>query len=128
MGSGAGLDRWGKSRLHRDSIPGPSSPWRVAIPTELSGPMWSGITGVSVKVPTSAGTATFCTTTVQFVLLQLHHSADIVMRSGLTACAQLDRQLFGMRCLSTQSELSLMMAVVAAPKHVSVYFEFIRTF
>jgi hypothetical protein len=26
MGLGAGLDRHGKSRLHRDSIPGPSSP------------------------------------------------------------------------------------------------------
>ena len=31
----AGLDVCGKSRLHRDSIPGPSSPYRVAIPTEL---------------------------------------------------------------------------------------------
>jgi hypothetical protein len=28
----------GKSRPHRDSIPGPSSPYLVAIPTELSGP------------------------------------------------------------------------------------------
>jgi hypothetical protein len=26
VGSGAGLNRWGKSRLHQDSIPGPSSP------------------------------------------------------------------------------------------------------
>ena len=34
----AGLDRCGKSRLHRDSIPGPSSPYPVAIPTELPGP------------------------------------------------------------------------------------------
>jgi hypothetical protein len=34
----AGLDKCGKSRPHRDSIPGPSSPWPVAIPTELPGP------------------------------------------------------------------------------------------
>jgi hypothetical protein len=27
--SRAGLDRCGKSRPHRDSIPGPSSPWRI---------------------------------------------------------------------------------------------------
>jgi hypothetical protein len=33
-----GLDGCGKSRHHRDSILGPSSPWRVAIPTELSMP------------------------------------------------------------------------------------------
>ena len=31
----AGLDRGGKSRPHRDSIPVPSSPWPVAIPTTL---------------------------------------------------------------------------------------------
>jgi hypothetical protein len=35
VGPTAGLDRCGKTRLHRDSIPEPSSPWRVAIPTEL---------------------------------------------------------------------------------------------
>jgi hypothetical protein len=34
----AGLDVCEKSRPHRDSIPGPSSPWPVAIPTELPGP------------------------------------------------------------------------------------------
>ena len=32
----ASLDGCGKSCPHRDSIPGPSSPYRVAIPTELS--------------------------------------------------------------------------------------------
>jgi len=32
----AGLDGDGKFCLHRDRISGPSSPWRVAIPTELS--------------------------------------------------------------------------------------------
>ena len=36
VGPRAGLDRCGKSRPHRDSILGPSSPWPVAIPTELS--------------------------------------------------------------------------------------------
>jgi hypothetical protein len=35
VGPRAGLDVCGKSRPHRDSIPGPSSPWPVAIPTEL---------------------------------------------------------------------------------------------
>ena len=34
----AGLDRCGKSRPHRDSIPGPSSQEAVVIPTELSWP------------------------------------------------------------------------------------------
>ena len=38
VGPRAGLDRIGKSRPHRDSIPGPSSPWPVVIPTELSRP------------------------------------------------------------------------------------------
>jgi hypothetical protein len=36
VGPRAGLDGCGKVRPHRDSIPGPSSPYRVAIPTELS--------------------------------------------------------------------------------------------
>jgi len=36
VGPRAGLDSCGKSRSRRDSIPGPSSPQRVAIPTELS--------------------------------------------------------------------------------------------
>ena len=38
MGPRAGLDRCGKSRPQRGSIPGPSSPQPVAIPTELPGP------------------------------------------------------------------------------------------
>jgi hypothetical protein len=38
VGSRAGLDGCGRSRLHRDSIPGPSRPTRVSIPTELSRP------------------------------------------------------------------------------------------
>jgi hypothetical protein len=37
VGSRAGLDRCGKTRPHRDSIPGPSSPQLVTIPTELPG-------------------------------------------------------------------------------------------
>ena len=37
-GPRAGLDECGKSRPHRDSIPGPSISYRVAIPTELSRP------------------------------------------------------------------------------------------
>jgi hypothetical protein len=41
MIASAGLDGCGKSRRHRVSIPGPSSPKRVAIPTELSQPLVS---------------------------------------------------------------------------------------
>jgi hypothetical protein len=39
MGFGTGLDNCGKSDPHRDSIPGPSSPYRVAVLTTLSQPM-----------------------------------------------------------------------------------------
>ena len=39
----AGLNGSGKSRPHRDSIPGPSSPLRVAIPTALSRPLSRGV-------------------------------------------------------------------------------------
>ena len=42
LGPRAGLDGCGKSCPHRDSIPGPSSPLRVAIPTELSRPTTKG--------------------------------------------------------------------------------------
>jgi len=38
LGPRAGLEGCGKSRPHRDSILGPSRPWRVALPTELSRP------------------------------------------------------------------------------------------
>ena len=38
MGLRAGLGGCGKSRPHRDLIPGPSSPLQVAIPTALSQP------------------------------------------------------------------------------------------
>jgi hypothetical protein len=36
VGSRAGLDRCRNTCLHEDSISGPSSPYRVAIPTRLS--------------------------------------------------------------------------------------------
>jgi hypothetical protein len=38
VGPRAGLDKCGKSRPHRISIPGPSTPLRVAVRTELSRP------------------------------------------------------------------------------------------
>jgi hypothetical protein len=38
VGHRAGLEGCGKSRPHRDSIPGPFNTYRVAIPTELSRP------------------------------------------------------------------------------------------
>ena len=40
VGPRTGLDGFGKSRPHRDSIPGSFSPLRVAIPTELSRPRY----------------------------------------------------------------------------------------
>jgi hypothetical protein len=43
VGPRVGLDRFGKSRSHRDSIPGPSSPFPVATPTELPGPQLDSI-------------------------------------------------------------------------------------
>jgi hypothetical protein len=39
VGPRAGLDRCGKSCPHQNSIPGPSSTYPVAIPTELSRPI-----------------------------------------------------------------------------------------
>ena len=51
VGPRAGLDRCGKSRTHRDSIPGPSNTQPVTILTELPGPHraegCSVITGVT---------------------------------------------------------------------------------
>ena len=49
MGLRAGLDWCGKSRRHRDSIPGPSSPYAVAIPTELPGPQNSNVLEIIYK-------------------------------------------------------------------------------
>ena len=54
VGRRAGLDGCGKSRPHRDSIPGPSSPWRVAIPTALSRSTHLRIRRVSPKHSTGA--------------------------------------------------------------------------
>jgi hypothetical protein len=39
VGPRVGLDGCGKSRPRRDSIPGPPSPWPVAIPTKLLLPL-----------------------------------------------------------------------------------------
>jgi hypothetical protein len=46
IGSSAGLNGCGKSRTHWDSIPGPSSPYQVAIPTEHPRPTVSSRTGI----------------------------------------------------------------------------------
>jgi len=43
VGTTAGLDWCGKSGLHRDSIPEPSYPYRVPIPTELSRLIFVGL-------------------------------------------------------------------------------------
>jgi hypothetical protein len=45
VGPRAGLDKCGKSRLHRDSITGPSRPYPVAIGTTLPGPQSYKIQG-----------------------------------------------------------------------------------
>ena len=62
VGLRAGLDRCGKSGLHRDSISGPYIPWRGAIPTELSRPTRakSAVIHITIlaiwKVLTTSGT------------------------------------------------------------------------
>ena len=48
MSPRVGLDRYGKSRPHRDSNPGPSSPQPVAIPTELPGPQCYAINTIVI--------------------------------------------------------------------------------
>src|SRR5215510_8248715 len=52
VGPTAGLDVCEKSRPQRDSIPGPSIPQPVAIPTELPGPLIQYVSFVySVTIP-----------------------------------------------------------------------------
>ena len=53
MGPRGGLDGCKISRPHRDSIPGPSSKWRVAIPTELSLSTDTRTTCHYIRVPLS---------------------------------------------------------------------------
>ena len=47
VGLEAGLEGQQKSRLHRNSIPGPSSPKPIAIPTTLSQPPFNACTGAN---------------------------------------------------------------------------------
>ena len=53
MSPRAGQDGCGKSLPQRDSIPGPSSSWRVAIPSELFRPdsLGTGVISQVVKWP-----------------------------------------------------------------------------
>ena len=62
MGPRASLNRCGKSYPHRDSIPGPSSLYPVAIPTSLPGP----ITQDGQWKLTDTATEAFLTGTVGF--------------------------------------------------------------
>jgi len=59
MGPRASLDRRGKSYPHRDSIPRPSSPWRVTIPTELTRPTCAIIHSMQTEIKLSSHTS-FC--------------------------------------------------------------------
>jgi hypothetical protein len=52
VGYRAGLDVCEKPRPHQDSIPGPSSPWSVAIPTELPGPLSSFSAALTLPLST----------------------------------------------------------------------------
>ena len=54
VGPRAGLEGWGKSCPHRDSIPGPPSPWRVAILTtlpQLTREICGGWSGIRASFP-----------------------------------------------------------------------------
>jgi hypothetical protein len=64
VGPRAGLDGGGKPLPHRDSIPGPSSPFPVAIPTELSRPTHNILfycNRIVLQLPTVFSTVTCCT-------------------------------------------------------------------
>jgi hypothetical protein len=62
VGPRAGLDVCEKSRPHRDWVPGPSSPWSVAKPTELPGP------------PSFIGVTLFCIYSICIVLWIFRYS------------------------------------------------------
>jgi hypothetical protein len=49
-GPRAGLDRCGKSRTQRDSIPRPSSPYLVPIPNTLPGPQGISVPTAKINV------------------------------------------------------------------------------
>jgi hypothetical protein len=83
VGPRAGLDECEKSRPHRDSIPRPSSPYPVAIPTELPGP------------PVELGMRTICPKSVSRNLTEQKRDArlsgvfDIQMHFGYAAASLL---------------------------------------
>ena len=81
MGHWAGLDGCGNYRAHRVSVPGPPSPYRVAVPTELSG--WRS--GKSMEYTAMGGLQVLCSSSafcaLQFdrqVVLGLQHPLRIV--------------------------------------------------
>jgi len=55
-----GMDGYGKSRPHRDSIPGPSGFYRVSIPSELSRPTVVVVVVVVVVVEMFWYVTSFC--------------------------------------------------------------------
>jgi hypothetical protein len=85
LGPMAGLDGCQKSRLQRDSIPGPSSPYRVAIPTELSRPsaqlLGDSSSSSSSGSSTSSSSSGSNNNNNNLSNLQLGH---LLTRSGLT--------------------------------------------
>ena len=80
VGPRSGLDGCGKSRPHQDSIPGPSSPWQVTIPTELSRPTMIVLYNIkSAKPVVQASNNRLVWST--FLLNFKEHSSNNVKRS-----------------------------------------------
>jgi hypothetical protein len=61
----AGLNRFGKFRLHQDSIPGPFSQQPVGIPSELPGLPFLIITVTKTVFTNSAFSGQFCVKTTE---------------------------------------------------------------
>ena len=70
VGLRTGLDRCGKSRLHRDSIPGPSSPQAIVIPTTIPSPTVQTFYGPKLKQGSvvSSGPDTIRTGDLDFIM------------------------------------------------------------
>ena len=92
MGPRAGLDRCGKSHPHQDSIPGPSSPQPVTIPTTLPGPQtknWRGLKlrdGMTVEILFRAFFWRARIRTIRKKIAYCPSSTSIVIYFGIATC------------------------------------------